>query len=102
MKLEKTQRIITFCAAASLTGLAFAEKKVPEAQPGYDKSRDLGVKAPEGADVPFDGTMKSVRKNWEMWPKKEMPITWEVVKSPTDDSKVLMTNGGKKWGLTIW
>jgi hypothetical protein len=27
-----------------------------------------------------------------------MDIPWNVVKSPTDDSKVLMTNGGKKSG----
>jgi hypothetical protein len=98
MTIGNTQRIIAFCAALSLTGVAFGEKTTPEAQPGYDKSKDLEVKAPDGADLPFDGTMKSVKENWQMWPKKDMPITWEIVKSPTDDSKVLMTNGGKKWG----
>ena len=73
-----------------------ATDKAP-AKPAYDKSKDLGVKAPEGADILFDGTKESL-KNWEMWPKPDMAITWKLVKSPTDDSMVLMTDGGKKWG----
>ena len=77
---------------------ALASAKTPEEQKGYDKSKDLGVKAPAGADTPFDGTMASIKKNWVMWPKKDMDVTWKIVKSPTDDSKVLMTDGGKKWG----
>ena len=67
-------------------------------KPAYDKSKDLGVKAPEGADILFDGTQASIDKNWQMWPKADMAITWDLVDSPTDDTKVLMTNGGKKWG----
>ncbi|MDB4438185.1 DUF1080 domain-containing protein [bacterium] len=97
MKLTKTKQLISCGVAFSLLG-AVANAKKPEEQKGYDKSKDLGVKAPDGADTPFDGTMDSVKKNWEMWPKKDMDITWKVVKSPTDDSKVLMTDGGKKWG----
>ena len=27
-----------------------------------------------------------------------MPITWSLVDSPTGGGKVLMTNGGKRWG----
>ena len=92
-----TKQLISFCAAFSLIG-ALASAKTPEEQKGYDKSKDLGVKAPAGADTPFDGTMDSIKKNFEMWPKKAMDITWKIVKSPTDDSKVLMTDGGKKWG----
>ena len=68
----------------------------PEDKPGYDKSKDVGTKAPKGADVLFDGTQKSIDDNWEMWPKRDMKITWSLVKSPTDDSMVLMTNGGKR------
>jgi hypothetical protein len=94
MKLTNTKQLISFCAAFSLIG-AVANAKKPEEQAGYDKSKDLGVKAPDGADTPFDGTMKSVKKNWEMWPKGDMDITWKIVKSPTDESKVLMTYGWK-------
>ena len=97
MKLTKTKQLISFCATFSLIG-AVANAKKPEEQAGYDNSKDLGVKAPEGADTPFDGTMESIKKNWEMWPKSDMDITWKIVKSPTDDSKVLMTDGGKRWG----
>ena len=43
-----------------------------EEQSGYDKNKDVGLKAPKGAEVLFDGTMESVKKNWEMWPKR----TW--------------------------
>ena len=98
MTLKRTKQMLAFCTAVSLSGEAFAEKVAPEDKPGYDNSKDLGVKAPEGADVPFDGTMDSVKKNFHMWPKEDMEITWKIVKSPTDDSMVLMTDGGKKWG----
>ena len=70
----------------------------PQDKPGYDKTKDAGAEAPKGADILFDGTQKSIDSNWEMWPKKDMKITWSLVKSPTDDQKVLMTNGGKSWG----
>jgi hypothetical protein len=70
----------------------------PEDKPGYDKTKDLGVKAPQDATLLFDGTQKSIDDHWEMWPKEDMEITWSLVKSPTDDSMVLMTNGGKRWG----
>ena len=81
----------------SLIHSAAAQPKAtqPEDKPGYDKTKDTGAKAPEGADILFDGTQKSIDSNWEMWPKKDMKITWSLVKSPTDDAKVLMTNGGK-------
>jgi len=100
MKLTTKNRIIKYSALFTLLGsaVATAENILPQNKPGYDKTRDLGVKIPVGADILFDGTMKSIEKNWQMWPKKEMPITWSIVKSPTDDAKVLMTNGGKKWG----
>jgi len=100
MKSTTKKEITRYCAVLTLMGaaVATAENILPQNKPGYDKSKDLGVEAPEGADVPFDGTMESIEANWEMWPQQEMPITWTLVKSPTDDTKVLMTNGGKSWG----
>lgn len=91
---------IKYSAIVAIIGSVTANAKdvLPQDKPGYEESRDLGVKAPEGADIPFVGTMKSIEENWEMWPKKEMPISWTIEKSPTDDGKVLMTNGGKRWG----
>lgn len=80
-------------ATAMLIGISSAVAK-----PEYDKSKDLGCAAPKGADVPFDGTMKSVKANWLMWPKADMAITWSIVDDPAGKGKVLMTNGGKKWG----
>lgn len=87
-------------AASTLVGVATAEpaKPKPQDKPGYDKTKDLGAAAPDGADVPFDGTMESVKKNWHMWPQEDMAITWSLVDDPVDGGKVLMTNGGKKWG----
>ena len=60
-----TKQLISFCAAFSLVG-AVASAKTPEEQKGYDKSKDLGAKPPAGADTPFDGTMDSIKKNFEM------------------------------------
>ncbi|MGC6427768.1 MAG: 3-keto-disaccharide hydrolase [Akkermansiaceae bacterium] len=97
MKLISTPPLITAITVLSILATT-AHAKKPEEQAGYDKTKDLGVKAPEGADVPFDGTMESVQKNWEMWPKKDMEITWQIMDSPTGDGKTLMPNGGKKWG----
>jgi len=84
-------------------GSALAQdENAPEKKPGYDKTKDLGTAAPEGADILFDGTKKSL-ENWQMWPKADMAITWSLVDDPTAGAdekkgKVLMTNGGKRWG----
>lgn len=85
-------------SALSVSIATAAEAPKPQDKPGYDKTKDVGAKAPEGADIPFDGTMESVRKNWRMWPQADMDITWSIVDDPSGDGKVLMTNGGKKWG----
>ncbi len=95
-----TTKQIAILTLFALMHLANAEPKAtqPQDKPGYDKTKDAGAKAPKGADILFDGTQKSIDSNWEMWPKSDMKITWSLVKSPTDDTKVLMTNGGKSWG----
>ncbi len=87
---------VSFLIVSSLA--VDAQKVLPKDKPGYEKAKDVGAKAPTGADVPFDGTMKSVKENWVMWPKADMPISWKLVKSPTGDEQVLMTDGGKGWG----
>ncbi len=98
MTTKYTTTIIALLTILILPGITVeAAKKAPK-KPAYDKTRDLGVKPPKGADLLFDGTQKSIDKNWEMWPKKDMKITWSLVKSPTDNTKVLMTNGGRSWG----
>jgi hypothetical protein len=96
----KSGKCVALLAMFAVIGSAVAAEKAvkPEDKQGYDKTKDQGVKAPEGADKLFDGTQKSIDDNWLMWPKKDMKITWSLVKSPTDDTKVLMTNGGKRWG----
>ena len=66
--------IFSYLALVAWVGPLQAEKK-PEEQSGYEQNKDVGLKAPKGAEILFDGTMESVRKNWEMWPKKEMDIT---------------------------
>ena len=81
-----TTQIITLLAVFTLIDITLAEGKVkPEDKQGYDKTKDLGVKSPKGADVPFDGTQKSIADNWQMWPKADMKITWSLVDSPTGD-----------------
>lgn len=96
----KTNGIITLLAVFALAGavVTAGEKTAPQEKPGYDKAKDLGAAAPAGADLPFDGTQKSIEENWQMWPDKAMPITWSLVDAPDGSGKVLMTNGGKRWG----
>jgi len=95
----RTTTILTMALATAAISVAAAPQWVaPKDRQVYDQSKDVGAVAPRGADVPFDGTQKSIDDNWRMWPKADMPITWSLVDSPTDDNKVLMTNGGRKWG----
>jgi len=96
-KITSQSIIISFMLV--FAGFVHAGKiQKPEEQSGYEKSKDVGLKAPKGAEVLFDGTMKSVKKNWEMWPKKDMEITWKIMENPNGKGKTLMTDGGKKWG----
>lgn len=85
----------------SIAVILHAGKK-PEEQSGYDKSKDVGLKAPKGSEVLFDGSMKSVKKNWEMWPNKDMDITWKIMDNPNGDGKTLMTDGGKNGEPMTW
>lgn len=98
MKKLTHKLLLVLAALALIHPVRAGEKQKPEDKPGYDNTKDLGAKAPEGADVPFDGTLASIEKNWRMWPKADMPITWKVVDSPTGEGKVLMCDGGKSWG----
>ena len=100
MNLQGSIRWATCMTMTAFAAVSLAEpkKSKPEDKPGYDKSRDVGAAAPKGADIPFDGTMKSVEKNWVMWPKEDMAITWSIMDDPAGKGKTLMTNGGKKWG----
>jgi hypothetical protein len=75
-----------------------AEQQARQAKPAYDSSKDVGLQAPANTDILFDGTQQSIDKNWEMWPQQDMPITWSLVDNPNGEGKLLMTNGGKKWG----
>jgi len=104
MDWKKNVSVLALAAVLPFLGSALADNSSQrtEDREGYDKSRDMGTAAPEGADVLFDGTQESIDKNWQMWSKthdaKDDEITWTLVKSPTDDTMVLMTNGGKTWG----
>lgn len=100
MRSNRSLGIAAALAIAAFIGPAAsaAQKMAPEQKPGYDKTKDVSAPAPKGADVPFDGTMKSIQDNWQMWPKANMPIKWSLVDSPTGGAKALMTNGGRRWG----
>jgi hypothetical protein len=61
-------------------------------QPGVG----VGVKAPAGAAVLFDGSRESLDANWTYWegPRfaAEMPIKWEIVYDPVDEGTVMNSN----------
>ena len=66
----------------------------------------VGAKAPKGADVLFNGSKKSLTKNWTYWegPRlaAELPIKWEIVPDPVDKGKAVNANdpagAGGKYG----
>jgi hypothetical protein len=66
----------------------------------------VGVKAPAGAEVLFDGSRKSLDGNWTYWegPRfaAEMPIKWKIVDDPVDGGSAMNCNdpaaAGGKYG----
>lgn len=56
----------------------------------------VGVEAPAGALVLFDGTRESLDENWIYWegPRfaSAMPIKWEIVEDPVDGGTVVSTS----------
>jgi len=97
MFLKKYRSGLALIAACAFLNFVSAERKTQDME-GYDKTKDIGLKAPANADILFNGTMESVKKNFVMWPKADMEITWKIMPDPKGDGKTLMPNGGKKWG----
>jgi hypothetical protein len=93
MKYICVKLILVFCLFCQA-----AEQQTYKVKPVYDSNKDLDIKAPSNADILFDGTQQSIDENWEMWPQSDMPITWSLVDDPNSTDRLLMTNGGKKWG----
>jgi len=80
------------------SGLTFAGKSFGQT--------GVGVKAPKGAIVYFDGTPEMLHKNWEYWKgprfSAEMPIKWKIVADPADAGFAVSSNdpagAGGKYG----
>jgi hypothetical protein len=72
----------------SVLSLAFA--KDGQSQNG------VGVKAPKGAEVFFDGTREMLDAKWTYWKgprlSASLPIKWQVVKDPVDKGTALNSN----------
>jgi hypothetical protein len=66
----------------------------------------VGTKPPAGAVMYFDGTRKSLDKNWTYWKgprfSAELPIKWILVADPVDGGEVMNSNdpaaAGGKYG----
>lgn len=66
----------------------------------------VGTPPPKGAKVYFDGSRKSLDKNWEYWEgprfSAAMPINWKIVDDPVDNGTVMSSNdpaaAGGKYG----
>ncbi|MEK6782970.1 MAG: DUF1080 domain-containing protein [Bacteroidota bacterium] len=67
----------------------------------------VGVKAPKGAEVFFDGTRNMLDEKWTYWKGPQLaatlPIKWTIVKDPVDGGTVLNGNdpsaAGGKYGF---
>lgn len=84
MRKFGTLRLITPCFVL-FTGLCTPQAL--EAQVG------VGVQAPSGASVIFDGSRKMLDKKWTYWEGPRlaatMPIKWQIVKDPVDAGTTL-------------
>ncbi len=66
----------------------------------------VGMKAPAGTEVLFDGSRESLDANWTYWEgpgfAAEMPIKWEIVDDPVDPGTAMNSNdpaaAGGKYG----
>jgi hypothetical protein len=56
----------------------------------------VGVKAPKGAEILFDGSRKMLDKKWTYWKgprlKATLPIKWQIEKDPVDEGTVMNSN----------
>jgi len=56
----------------------------------------VGVKAPAGAEVLFDGSEKMLHEKWTYWEgprfSAQLPIKWKIVDDPVDDGTVVNSN----------
>jgi len=66
----------------------------------------VGVKAPDDAEVLFDGTREMLDSKWTYWKgprlSAELPIKWEIVPDPVDEGYAVNSNdpaaAGGKYG----
>ena len=87
----KNNNTLTFYRSASLMLLlAILFTTASFAQTG------VGVKAPQDAEMLFDGTKKMLTEKWTYWDgprlKATLPIKWQLVSDPQGQGKVLNSN----------
>src|SRR5687768_3979228 len=66
----------------------------------------VGAKAPQGAEVLFDGSRQMLEEKWTYWqgPRlaASLPIKWQIVADPLDNGTVVSSNdpagAGGKYG----
>lgn len=96
MQKNTTQPTPTFIACLLLLGLGITANA--QAQIG------VGAKAPEEAEILFDGSRKILNEKWTYWEGPRFsaspPIQWKIVQDPVDNGTVLNSNdpaavGGK-------
>jgi hypothetical protein len=80
----------------AVTGLSFNSNLNSISNTSNDHHTGVGVKAPDGAIIMFDGSKTSLHENWEYWegPRfaAEPPIKWKIEDDPKGDGTVMNSN----------
>lgn len=80
----------------ALTSLSFISNPNSNSSDNTDHHTGVGVKAPDGAIIMFDGSKTSLHENWEYWegPRfaAEPPIKWKIEDDPKGDGTVMNSN----------
>jgi hypothetical protein len=92
----KYRKILNFSLTGGLFLFFLSSCSNPETNTDSQAAVGVGVKAPDDAEILFDGSRTMLDEKWTYWDgpalAAELPIKWQVVKDPVDEGDVLSSN----------